>query len=386
MVLFDPPLDTTKTLQSSSSTSGDGFLRVHCWPTEEQEAEGQQHQERCVHSDQYEVWSDVEGPWSSYRFSESNLDSPVPLLQARLPLPAEPEQGSVQRFSLTYRRIERDGCITWLGTPADNVEVALCPATASLLPSDRWKSLWRAGDGIIASTSCSSSSSHNNDSVQICNVILPMPSNMSSFGAAVPLGCLNDSPASSLVLQRTSSRLWWLWPQTSEKEELHIAADHQAQLVLFQTAQHPDLVVALFPVSTHNTSTAFTGGLDCSAESNGTEHEALVKLGWSRLQHVHLLLDRVLSTPSASSSVHTIHGDSLVWCTYNSLGVTYTLHQVLAALPRLPPAVDSVLLDDGWQDASAERTLLSYDASPCWLGHDVSCCDSNACTQETLTE
>lgn len=78
----------------------------------------------------------------------------------------------------------------------------------------------------------------------------------------------------------------------------------------------------------------------------------------------------------------------LTWCTWNALGPSYKLSQVLDALDRLKSsangsfarAIDTVVLDDGWQDtaeyddpdftAEKRRGLKSFGTLPGWFDVD----------------
>lgn len=154
-----------------------------------------------------------------------------------------------------------------------------------------------------------------------------------------------------------------------------ISDKHQAQLVLFQPRSYPSTIAALIPMSSNHNTCVLQGrqdheGVDCYSESSHTSN-GLVRLGWSRLEDVHLLMRELLSSGFTSIDTEST-ARGLTWCTYNALGVEYTLKETLDSLQSLPRGVDAILLDDGWQDVSPERTLVSYSASQRWLGSSVS--------------
>ncbi|KAM0750833.1 hypothetical protein T439DRAFT_325885 [Meredithblackwellia eburnea MCA 4105] len=176
-------------------------------------------------------------------------------------------------------------------------------------------------------------------------------------------------------------------------------------LLLHSTSSNSNLL--LIPVSTKSFSaTLVKDGLRCVPDSPANDGEAfcIVATGYGDVP-LRQLMDRAIGAASeiwtneegSNSEVKGTqqlekqpwgpHG--VTWCTWNALGPDYTLYSVISSLksffaPSSPPshfplAIDTLLLDDGWQDVRTfadpgpyepgreRRGLYSFAASSRWL-------------------
>lgn len=169
----------------------------------------------------------------------------------------------------------------------------------------------------------------------------------------------------------------------------HLSPSYDAQLLLLRSlpnssSPHRNLIV-LFPFSTTNVSTSLRGDfnqdgsklwLRTTRDSSLSDAKGHLAVAWgpegtlrNLIEQCTTIATETLLAPSSSSSSTSAPPPSTLTetqfqglgaCTWNALGPTYTLSSVISWLTRLKnplqssplvsSAIDTVLLDDGWQD------------------------------------
>lgn len=202
------------------------------------------------------------------------------------------------------------------------------------------------------------------------------------------LGKARYSDLEGLAIEKTKP-FWVTHRLLQNASELSSHLDSQLLLLSDATT-----VTAILPVSTSVAAVSLRGSLDGSGHiwlrserDSGTAGEAICAVGCGPRSQLLAIIDDcaaaatsiVDETPRCSQpTVPTKVDFSLfgnrkaVYCTWNSLGPDYTLSKVLDRLQNLKEtgaleAYNAVLLDDGWQATTSDRTLSSFDTREGWL-------------------
>ncbi|KAA1119283.1 hypothetical protein PGT21_020494 [Puccinia graminis f. sp. tritici] len=178
-----------------------------------------------------------------------------------------------------------------------------------------------------------------------------------------------------LAFQRTKPT--WFTPQPLRNlSEIPETLDTQL-LIIADTQQ----LAIILPISTqtHSSSIRATPAspLTISTQFNTTTPEpkpelVLITGPTSELRRMIIeLLPHQLHPDQAATVLPPPQPKGMGYCTWNSLGPKYTLSQVIAILDsfrvhRILPALDRLLLDDGWQDLNGNR-LAGWGAPQSWL-------------------
>lgn len=388
-MFFDPPLGTRQihVLQPSEAA-----ISVYLWLEASSD----------VRPGQCEVWANHDDGWAAIPFEVrhgalhllevSNCRPAGHTFEAKIPVQLD------NPLEFTYRLRKPDGSTQWLGQPHNNIVLHIHRSTHSR-PSSL-SEIWTLPPPQSSRITLNQRHCVRATGGRICALSWTVPLACSSLSLGSPQGPV----LRSLALQRSPERLWWLYPE-SQDGALSLKPGHQAQLVLFQPVEHPDLVVALLPLSITSTcvlqqsSAPDKGHFFASVESWCHQAPAHVLVGWAPSSQIYQLIEdlrwegRKLSKSLASSSscdcdpitiptqlpIEPLRQENspkrtLSWCTYETLSTSYTLRDVLNALSslkRLPLAhaqsFDSVLLDDGWQDVTEDKRLRSFGCSSVWL-------------------
>lgn len=196
-----------------------------------------------------------------------------------------------------------------------------------------------------------------------------------------------------LAIERTKP--FWVTPRIlNHSSELSSHLDTQF-LLLTDSAT----VVAILPVCTATTATSLRGSLDGSGHiwlrserDSDTDGQATCVIASGLRSDLLRVIDEcttaakafvarsnapdatATSYPRPSASLYGNH--KAIYCTWNSLGPDYTVSAVLDRLQAMQDAgaldaYNAVLLDDGWQDVTGDRTLSSFGAKEGWLDVDA---------------
>lgn len=179
------------------------------------------------------------------------------------------------------------------------------------------------------------------------------------------------SPCARTANWGNCRRIWYLpriLPAPSPLASL--SPSFEAQLLVLRSLPNASSptpkLLALFPFTTTTVTSSLVGQplqLRCERDSPAAGQGHLV-VAWGVDGELDSLIKRCVQIASNALATSipppptTFGPHGLTWCTWNALGQDYTLSQVLSSLdafaalpdPSFSESIDSVLLDDGWQD------------------------------------
>lgn len=325
-----------------------------------------------------QVWTDAastDGSWSAVPFAR--VPGSKTLWQAAF---AVSRPGN---FAFTYRLEHEHGRIEWLGGQGNDGAIEVLDAATA--GTDTIESVFPD----LRSLSLVSESSSGSASAKLFSFTLPgsQTSPVASFSLPSPTGT-----AYGFALERNKPT-WYFPKHLSSLADLSSKLDNQ--LLVLSRPSHEQIVLA-YPVSTPEVVTVLRGdgkgGVALRAErealKQGKDGKAYVVLGKAPASALaDLLAAAVTLGRSASTKSHRAPAPALAdlqalrYCTWNSLGPQYSVKKVIKALKsfeeegKFARAIDTVLLDDGWQDVGERPEvggtgLRGFGAKKGWLDVD----------------
>ena len=425
-ISFDPPLGSVLHLAAAASSNdkhGVASVRVSAFDVPPNKAPelwtnlpAAVAGEGCEEKDKHEqVWRAIEltrldhahahGP------SSSTSASPSSFWSALLEIPLGPSATELE-YAFTYRlrhlpttdgerdtseQADKEHEYDWLGQAGDNVVLHVHSLESGVVYSLHREQVDHARVELASMS----------DSVSLARFDLGGDSSTAATTTATqtPLATVSNALGGVLALER--SKATWCIPTTSPS-----STSFPSQAIAFYGAGEVLYVAALLllpPRSGGSTTTdshnkawpslrftdqvkdsrgRITGGELVLEALHDRSHGAQVQVAFARgrdLAHAQRHLATALGLDT-SSSAPTSNG--LGYCTWMSLGASYTLQDVLSALSAANSrsattnssshgsAYESVLLDDGWQDLDGQGKLRSFGARKGWTQHAAGAGDS----------
>lgn len=320
-----------------------------------------------------QVWTDAaseDGGWSAVPFTK--VAGSTRLWEAAF------EANRQGTFAFTYRLEHQDGRIEWLGGQGNNGTIEVIERTPG---SDDFSAVFAGIDTLTLAA-------QHSVSAKLFSFTLPGSSTSPSASFSLP------SPTDTsygFALERNKPT--WYFPKHLSSLS-HLSSTLDNQLLVLSRPAH-DGIVVVYPVSTSEVVTVIRGdgkgGVALHAEreslKQGKDGEAFVVLAKGpasslvELLAASVTLGRSASASDAAPTPKLEDLQALRYCTWNSLGPQYSVKKVLKALESFEEkagfarAIDTVLLDDGWQDVGERPKvggtgLRGFGAKKGWLDVD----------------